>query len=168
MKTKTSPPSRSPGSIRDFRRALRFLEREVELSLASQTECCGITSAQCHILLEMDSRGAASVGELAEAIELDPSTMSRAVDGLVKAGLATRAENPANRRKSVLCLTALGKGKVDYIDGSCDEYYESVLSEADDDRRAAIAENVAFLAKAIRAKRLAVEPCCPIRAKGKA
>lgn len=158
----------SQASIRDFRRSLRSLEREVELSLASQTDCCGVTSAQCHILLEIEARGSASIGELAEALELDPSTLSRTADGLVKAGLVSREDDPANRRRQLLSLLPLGVAKVEYINAACDEYYESVLGEAEDGRRKAIADAVAFLAGAIRAKRLGTTSCCQGQKEGRA
>ena len=160
MKT---PKAKRPGSaaVRAFRRSLRALEREVELSLASQTECCGVTSAQCHILLELEARGSSSIGELAEALELDPSTMSRCVDALAKTGLVLRAEDPSNRRKVLLGLTLKGKAKVDYIDRVCDEYYKTILDGADKERDKALTETVAYIAAAIRAKRLEGVSCHP-------
>jgi DNA-binding MarR family transcriptional regulator len=147
--------------IREFRRSLRALEREVALSLASQTECCGVTAAQCHILLELEARGVSSVGELAEALELDPSTMSRTADALVRAGLATRADDPANRRRQILDLSPAGRAKAEHINRSCDSYYEGVLEGTAGERRRALAEAVAFLAAAIREKRLEGVSCCP-------
>jgi DNA-binding MarR family transcriptional regulator len=163
---RTTSKGRESLRIRDFRRSLRALEREVELSLASQTECCGVTSAQCHLLLEIDARGKASIGELAEALELDPSTLSRTADGLVKAGLVSRADDPLNRRRQILCLLPPGKEKVDYIDSACDEYYEGILAGADGPRRIALADAVAYLAGSIRAKRLSGVSCCPAPKKG--
>jgi DNA-binding MarR family transcriptional regulator len=158
-----SKPAVQP--IREFRRALRALEREVELSLAGQSDCCGVTSAQCHLILELDSRGSASVGELAQALELDPSTLSRAVDGLVKAELLSRREDQANRRRLILELTQAGQDKVDYINGACDAYYEEVLAQADAQRRLVLSESVAYLAEAIKTKRLGGAPCCAGRPK---
>jgi DNA-binding MarR family transcriptional regulator len=158
MTRKKAVPGGS-AAIRDFRRSLRSLEREVELSLAAQTECCGVTSAQCHLLLEIESRGRASVGELAEALELDPSTLSRSADALVKSGLLSREDDPANRRRQILALLPPGREKVGYINASCDEYYEEVLSGADDARREALAEAIGFLAAAIRARRLGRSSC---------
>lgn len=133
----------------------------MELSLASQTECCGVTSAQCHLLLEIDARGGGSVGELAEALELDPSTLSRSVDALVKAGLVSRAEDRSNRRKLLLGLTPKGKEKVDHIDDVCDEYYKTVLDGAGKERGKALTKTVAYIAAAIRTKRLEGVSCRP-------
>jgi DNA-binding MarR family transcriptional regulator len=153
--------------VREFRRSLRALEREVELSLAAQTDCCGVTSAQCHILLELEARGSSSVGELAEALELDPSTMSRNVDPLVKALFVTRADDPDNRRRQILDLSPEGKKKVDYINGLCDNYYRGILEGSGADRGSELTRTVAYLAAAIREKRKAGISCSSGGAKPK-
>jgi DNA-binding MarR family transcriptional regulator len=153
----SSPRAERPAGteVREFRRSLRALEREIELSLASQTDCCGVTSAQCHILLELEASGSPSVGELAEALELDPSTMSRNADSLVKAGLVTRADDPDNRRRQILDLSPEGRKKADYINAVCDDYYRGILEGDEAERGPALTDTVAYLAAAIREKRKA-------------
>jgi DNA-binding MarR family transcriptional regulator len=153
-------------TVRAFRRSLRALEREVELSLDAQTECCGVTSAQCHLLLEIDERENASIGELADALELDPSTLSRTADSLVRAGLVSRADDPSNRRRQILELLPAGRDKVAYINDRCDEYYEGVLAGAAVSGREALADAVSYLAEAIREKRLGGEASCRPETKG--
>jgi DNA-binding MarR family transcriptional regulator len=145
--------------VRDFRRSLRALEREVERSLASQTECCGVTGAQCHLLLEIADHSSASIGELAESLELDPSTLSRTADTLVRANLVSRVDDPANRRRQILALSPAGREKVDFIDALCDRYYESILAEAEATQRSEIISAVGYLARSIRAKRLPGVSC---------
>jgi len=113
---------------RSFRKGLRALEREVELALAAQSGCCGVTPAQCHLILAVEEAGTASVGEVADALELDASTLSRAVDGLVKAGLLEREEDPENRRRLLVRLSPKGRAKAEAINGACDEYYEGLLA----------------------------------------
>lgn len=149
-----------PTAVRAFRRSLRALEREVVLSLAAQTECCGVTSAQCHLLLEIDERVQASIGDLAEVLELDPSTLSRTADSLVRAGLVSRADDPSNRRRQILELLPAGHEKVAYINDRCDEYYEGVLAGVAGARREALVGSVDYLARAIRAKRLGGDASC--------
>jgi DNA-binding MarR family transcriptional regulator len=149
--------------IREFRRGLRALEREIELSLASQTDCCGVTSAQCHILLELEASGASSVGELAEALELDPSTMSRNADSLVKAGLLSRADDPANRRRQILDLSSEGREMTESINALCDDYYRGILEGAGSERSPLLTESVAYLAAAIRVRRKRDIACASAR-----
>lgn len=152
-----SPARKSPiasaSSVRAFRRSLRSLEREVELSLASQTECCGVTGAQCHLLLEIEERGRASIGELADALELDPSTLSRTTESLVRSGLVSRVDDPTNRRRQILELLPEGMEKVEYINRLCDEYYEGVLAGTGGAKREALVDSVSYLANAIRERR---------------
>lgn len=164
---KVNSPVRPDHMVRAFRRSLRALEREVELSLDAQTECCGVTSAQCHLLLEIDDRDNASIGELADALELDPSTLSRTAESLVRAGFVSRADDPSNRRRQILQLLPAGRDKVAYINDRGDEYYKGVLAGAARSEREALADSVAYLAQAIRAKRLGGEASCGPDAKGR-
>lgn len=146
--------------IRSFRRSLRALERQVEFSLSAQTDCCGVTPAQCHLLLEVADREGASVAELAEALELDASTLSRAVDGLVKAGYLLRVEDPENRRRYVVSLAKPGLRKVAEIDGACDTYYRGMLSTLAPRERLQVAKLLPRLAEAMRSYRVSCD-CLP-------
>ncbi len=144
----------SSSAIRSFRKDLRALERQVELSLASQTECCGVTQAQCYVLLEVAGGEEPSVGELAEALELDASTLSRAVDNLVRLGLLERGEDPANRRRYLVNLSATGRMKVAEIDELCDAYYEGFLSSFSKKDRDLVLEMMPRFIAALRTWRL--------------
>ncbi|MCK5737485.1 MAG: winged helix-turn-helix transcriptional regulator [Spirochaetaceae bacterium] len=115
-------------NIRSFRKHLRALEREITYQLKNDTNCCSVTSAQCHILLELDDDGQSGVTNLADRFGLDRSTLSRTVDGLVVAGLVGRVENPDDRRASLLSLTAKGKNTAIDIHTVCDDTYTALLS----------------------------------------
>lgn len=149
-------------SVRAFRKSMRSLERQVELALVSQTECCGVTPAQCHLLLAVEEAGEPSVGELASALELDASTLSRTVDGLVKAGLLSRREDPANRRCRLVGLTESGREKADTINGICDRYYDGLLAGLPGAEVEAIAKALPVFVDAMRAWRRSRGPaeCC--------
>jgi DNA-binding MarR family transcriptional regulator len=149
-------------TIRNFRKMLRSLERQVELTLAAQTECCGVTPAQCHLLLEAGETKEASIGELAASLELDASTLSRTVDGLVKAGLLSRKEDSANRRRQLVTLSAAGREKVDYIDDVCDRYYAGLLGSLTEAEAATLREALPLLVKLLRSWRLSGQgsSCC--------
>ena len=140
-------------AIRDFRKSLRILEQEVGLSMASETGCCGVTLAQCHLLLEVDQRGTTSVTELAALLELDKSTMSRTVDTMCRAGLLNRETDPGNRRQQVISLTAEGKLKSDRINGLCDTSYTRLFDFIPVEKRRMVMESAALLAQAMRQRR---------------
>ncbi|HNY18329.1 MAG TPA: MarR family transcriptional regulator [Treponemataceae bacterium] len=158
--------SRNP-TVRAFRKDIRSLERQIELSLASQTDCCGVTPAQCHLLLEVADQSDPSVGELAGALELDASTLSRSVDGLVKLGFLERREDAENRRRYLVRLTAKGRKKVDEIDGACDAYYEGFLKGLPAKERTILVDSLPRLVEAFRAWRTVAKgaECCATRVK---
>jgi DNA-binding MarR family transcriptional regulator len=137
-------------SLRDFRRTLRMLEREIEHALQTQTQCCGVSFAQCHLLLTLEESGASTVGDLAARLELDPSTLSRTVDGLVKAGLAERREDPENRRRQIVTLSGTGKEKADSINNLCDRYYKRLLGSLPPAEADTLLAALPLLARALR------------------
>jgi len=140
-------------SVRSFRGDLRVLEREVELSMASETGCCGITTAQCHILLETESREQTSVTELAAVLELDKSTLSRTVDSMCRAGLLDRQTDPSSRRQQIISLTENGRAKAGSINGLCDVSYTRLFDFIPAEKRRMVVESVALLADAMRQMR---------------
>jgi DNA-binding MarR family transcriptional regulator len=147
-------------SIRDFRTNLRVLEREVEMSMASEAGCCGVTFAQCHLLLEVERQGRTSVTELASILELDKSTLSRTVDSACRAGLMDRTVDPSSRRQQVICLTAKGRQTAEAINGQCDESYTRLFDFIPRDKRSSVVRSVAILAEAMRQKRRNPEEAC--------
>jgi DNA-binding MarR family transcriptional regulator len=82
-------------------------------------EQCGLSLTQCKALLEMGGLGRAvearQVSDLAETFGVSVPSMSRAVDALVKAGLATRVEDPEDRRARQVAITTKGKRLVDTL-----------------------------------------------------
>ncbi len=84
---------------RDLARLLRTVAR-----LRHQTDM-GTTSV-LGVLLE---RGPQRVGEIAQALGTDPSTVSRKVAALVDAGLAERRVDPDDGRAHLLAATVAGE-----------------------------------------------------------
>jgi DNA-binding MarR family transcriptional regulator len=152
LKKQSTP--RKPAAIADFRRQLRVLEREVVRQLEADTGCCGVTLAQCHTLLELAASELSLTG-LATALDLDSSTLSRTVDGLVRAGLVGRAEDASDRRSLRLTLTPAGRAKVEYIDGMCNRYYGDLLAGLGEQDRRCVLRAVGLLAERMRTLRTA-------------
>jgi DNA-binding MarR family transcriptional regulator len=140
-----------------FRRQLRVLEREVARQLETDTDCCGVTLAQCHALLEL-APSELSLSGLAAALDLDTSTLSRTVDGLVRAGLVVRAEDASDRRSLRLTLTEAGRAKVAFIDDICNRYYDDLLAGLSERDRRCVTRAVGLLAERMRGLRTA--PAC--------
>lgn len=76
----------------------------------------GLSMTQCKVLLELGGLGesphAWQVSDLAELFGVSVPSMSRAVDALVKAKLASRVEDPEDRRVRRVKITARGKDLV--------------------------------------------------------
>ncbi len=150
----------SRGIIRGFRCDLRTLEREVVFSLSADAGCCGVTFAQCHLLLEVEQRGTTSITRLAAALELDKSTLSRTVDIMVRAGLLSRQGDPASRRQQVIGLTTLGRQKAETIDTSCDASYRRLFDFIPAAKRKAVIASVSILAEAMHRMRTQPDSAC--------
>jgi DNA-binding MarR family transcriptional regulator len=77
----------------------------------------GLSMTQCKALLELGGLGSESeprqVSDLAETFGVSVPSMSRAVDALVRAKLATRVEDPDDRRARRVEITAKGKQLVE-------------------------------------------------------
>jgi DNA-binding MarR family transcriptional regulator len=82
-------------------------------------EDSGLTTTQCKALLELGGLGNCpptwQVSDLAELLGSSLPAMSRAVEGLVKKGLATRVEDPTDRRVRLVRITEDGKRLVDTL-----------------------------------------------------
>jgi len=92
-------------------------------------------------------------------LELDASTLSRTVDGLVKAGLLSRKEDPDNRRRQLVCLSPAGRTKADSINALCDRYFEDLLGALPAREAAVLMKAIPLFAKALRDWRLAGNRC---------
>jgi DNA-binding MarR family transcriptional regulator len=114
--------------LQQFRECIRVLEREIILQ--NTLSCCeGVSLSQCHALLEIGNSPEISVSELAKNMQLDKSTVSRTVDGLVKKTLIDRVIPEKNRRKAMLNLTDEGKEVCKTINFTNDSYIEDILSD---------------------------------------
>ena len=149
---------------RPFRRAMRNLEREIGRALASQTDCCGVSSAQCYLLLEIAELGEGSISDFAQRLELDISTLSRGVESLVKAGLAVRVTDASNRRRQIVGLSEEGHAKAKLINQTCDSYYLKLLEALPQEFRSAACSAVPLLSSAMKQARIQAGDCgctCP-------
>ncbi|GAA1040608.1 MULTISPECIES: MarR family winged helix-turn-helix transcriptional regulator [Streptomyces] len=87
--------------------ASRLLVAVSARSLAAVEE--RVTLAQFRMLVVLATRGTTKLVELAELLQVAPSTAMRMVDRLIAAGLADRQPNPDNRRETLLRPTEEGR-----------------------------------------------------------
>ncbi|HEX9966822.1 MAG TPA: MarR family transcriptional regulator, partial [Solirubrobacterales bacterium] len=88
-------------------------------NLIQVIEETGLSMTQCKALLELGGLGEATeprqIGDLAETFGVSVPSMSRAVDSLVRARLATRVEDAEDRRVRRVAITEKGKKLVDRL-----------------------------------------------------
>jgi len=98
---------------------LRHVFRYDRGSLLRVIEESGLTLTQSKVLLELGGLGpcaeAWQVGDLAELFGVSVPSMSRAVEALVREGLATRLEDPDDRRVRQIGITPKGRELVEKL-----------------------------------------------------
>ena len=139
--------------LKDFRSKLRIIENEVSKQIKEDTICCGVTLSQCHILVELNILKEASIIDLARILELDKSTLSRTIDGMVNIGLVSRKINKDDRRYMKVSLTVSGEKAAKNIDGLCNEYYENLFNLIPEEKHKMIIESIEYLGNAMKTLR---------------
>jgi DNA-binding MarR family transcriptional regulator len=93
------------------------LLRELKDLNAHVLETAGVRCevAGAHVLSRLEVLGPVRLTELAGALGLDPSSVSRQVSALERSGWVTREEDPHDRRATRLLLTASGSDVVDVL-----------------------------------------------------
>jgi DNA-binding MarR family transcriptional regulator len=94
-------------------RASRVLIAVAARSLAAVED--DVTLPQYRALVVLASRGPLRPSELAEALAVHPSTVTRLCDRLVAKRFVHRGESPANRREVSIRLTPKGRRLVDAV-----------------------------------------------------
>lgn len=69
----------------------------------------GLTSALQYAILRMVSHRSYTVTELSRMVRLEPATLIPSVDALERRGLIKRSQDPSDRRRTPLVLTAEGE-----------------------------------------------------------
>jgi DNA-binding MarR family transcriptional regulator len=136
--------------IRGFRRVLRKFEQTT--GYQANTCCLGVTVPQCHALLEIEFMGETTIGGLAERLDLDKSTLSRTVEGLVRLGLVERLPNPQDRRYMIVKLSEKGQQTCDSINKVNDEFYRQVIESIPAAKREDVLEAIQIFAHATQAQ----------------
>ena len=132
-----------------LRETMRHLERRIVMDERYLKLRCSISLTQCHAMVEIGRADRLSISSLAEKMELDKSTVSRAVDALVAKGIAHRETDFSNRRFVTISLTAKGCAEFKGIENSMNTYYEKVLGAIRQDKREQVLESIQLLLQAV-------------------
>ena len=130
----SGPPDNS--DILAFQLATRDL---VDLATRSVDAVApGVSLPQMRLMFALSDSGPTPSSTLARRVGVSPSSVTRMVDRLVRAGLVDRRENPGNRSMVTLTLTDAGGQLVCRVLAWRHAEWERLLSTLDpDDRRVA-------------------------------
>jgi DNA-binding MarR family transcriptional regulator len=127
-----------------------MLSRKVSASL--HPELAGkLSPGKLHALAIIFEAGEPRIGELAAALSLDESTVTRLVDKLEAAGLAERRHSSADRRSTIVAITKKGRKTIELVREHRRAFVAEVLASLDPSERA---EFVRMTAKAVEVLRL--------------
>lgn len=106
-----SPPKRLYDLIRLVRPVYRTLYRAVEDALAGS----GLTVGDRAVLEALHDKGAQTVPEIADHLDLERQPVQRIVDRLANTGFVQRTNNPRSRKSYKIVLTSSGQHAIDSV-----------------------------------------------------
>jgi DNA-binding MarR family transcriptional regulator len=109
----------------------RLMQRLADTHTADFLEIA-VTMPQAKLLYLLGAAGDLHMSELVTRLGVSLSTVSGLVDRVVDAGLATRREDPADRRQVVVSLTAAGAAFVDRFRELNARQMRELLEQVDD------------------------------------
>ncbi len=113
--------------IAQFRHDLRHFTRWMDK--INKASCRHeINVAQCHIMMELGTQSQMTVNDLAHQMKLDKSTISRQVESVVAAEMATRIPGQEDRRKVEVSLSKKGHKLYNQINKEMDQHFASAFA----------------------------------------
>lgn len=106
--TQYRSPSDCP-SVKALEFELAFLVRRLEA--ARRRFNFGLERAHYLLLILLEQRNQQSIGELADQVNLDASTITRQIAAMADNGLVEKTDNPNDRRAGFVSITDTGRAK---------------------------------------------------------
>lgn len=131
MRSNPGPGSRveAPlGEVLDFMKLLWRLDHALQTASRRMAASLGVTGPQRLVLRVVGKFPGITPGETAAILRLHPSTVTLIVDGLERAGLVARSEDPADRRRTRLQATPAGRAVVRRAAGTVEEAMRRTLA----------------------------------------
>jgi DNA-binding MarR family transcriptional regulator len=116
--------------------ALRKASRRISQLYDTALAPSGLKITQRAILAQVGRSERARVGELAEALVMDPGALAHSLKPLERDGLVAVAVDPDDRRNRLITLTRRGRAKLVETDGlwaKAQRSFEAALGRADSD-----------------------------------
>jgi len=138
----------------NLRELIRILIRNLDLLEKRDASCCGITTAQCHAIVEIGIKKKVSLVELSEKLLLDKSTMSRTINKLVESNIVKRDLDEDNRRYVAIELTLYGERIFKKVEDSMGNYYDNIFINIPKEKRDCVLESLDVLTSAVKSTNL--------------
>ena len=120
----------------------------VAVAARSLADVDDITLSQYRALIVLRNHPGIAVTDLAEALDVHPSTATRLCDRLVRKHLIRRAQGTQDRRSTELHLAAVGRRLVDRVTERRRRDLAAIVSRLPDDVRARAVEALTAFAEA--------------------
>ena len=132
-----------------FARALLAVARGLGRIARERARSGDVTPQQAETLQLIAERGALSTSMLALMLGIDPSTASRNLSGLERAGLITRQKGSDDGRQTDVRLTPRGRRAAQTVSSGAASAFGSLLDRVPRSDRARVIDALEVLARAI-------------------
>ena len=135
-------PQRFARAAQSFARGLGRIGRE-------RARAGDVTPQQAETLQLISDRGAISTSTLAALLGIDPSTASRNLAGLERAGLVSRKKAPDDARQTDVRLTPRGRRAAEAVASEAIETLAEVMDRVPRGERQRVTDALEILARAV-------------------
>jgi DNA-binding MarR family transcriptional regulator len=126
------PPAERTDSVEALRHALRdFLAAQRRLRGREAQRSGELSFSQYAVLRVLADGGEHSAGELANAADLTPASITKMLDGLSRAGQLERVRDESDRRRVGVRITPLGLAVFEEKDRQLTDAWQVALAELD-------------------------------------
>ena len=132
-----------------FARALLAVARGLGRIARERARAGDVTPQQAETLQLIAERGALSTSTLASLLGIDPSTASRNLTGLEKAGLIARQKGSDDGRQTDVRLTPRGRRAAQTVGTGAASAFASLLDRVPRGERARVVDAVEVLVKVL-------------------
>lgn len=136
-------PHRIRESTRQIVRALGML--------GAAHQDLGVTNSQVHALIEIERQGPLTAVEIAKALQLEKSSVSRLLQNLVLRNYLTQSSDTIDGRRKVLSLTAAGRATLKRIHAAANERVTCALANLSAAETRTVEAGLALYAQALAA-----------------
>jgi DNA-binding MarR family transcriptional regulator len=136
-----------------FARALLAVARGLGRIARERARAGDVTPQQAETLQLIAERGALSTSTLATLLGIDPSTASRNLSGLERAGLIARQKGSDDGRQTDVRLTPRGRRAAQAVGSGAQAAFASLLDKVPRNERARVVDALESLVKVLEQSR---------------